>query len=203
VNVGVLNVVGGPRIDRRLGANREGVPPAGLAIATILGLRYPSLIETQAENNVPGIVSLDGMSTLATQVPGHPDFKQPYFNENMPLRDGVPLTVGLAGGTTEVIQSPVTNTVAGAMAIQQVLDNWEWVAQPSNPVAYAPHLRKDPLPGVSAKSVLIQFAKGDPFIPNPDATAFLRAGDLADRATFYRYDLAFPGQDPNHRLVPA
>ena len=28
-------------------------------------------------------------------------------------------------------------------------------------------------------------------MPNPTATAILRAGDLADRATFYRNDLAF------------
>jgi hypothetical protein len=48
-----------------------------------------------------------------------------------------------------------------------------------------------PLPGVPARPVLIQFAKGDQNIPNPTSTALLRAGDLADRATFYRHDLAF------------
>jgi hypothetical protein len=78
------------------------------------------------------------------------------------------------------------------MAIQSFLDNWEWVSQPGNPVAYASYLRKDPLPGVPAKSVLIQFAKGDQAIVNPTTTAFLRAGDLADRATYYRHDLAYP-----------
>src|SRR5262249_51090823 len=41
------------------------------------------------------------------------------------------------------------------------------------------------------------FAKGDPYLVNPTATAFLRAGDLADRATYYRYDLAFPAADTN------
>jgi hypothetical protein len=130
--------------------------------------------------NVPGITKIDGLSATAE-----------YFNENMPLRDGVPFTVGLTDGTTQVIQSPVTNTVAGAMAIQQLLDNWNWVAQPSEPVAWAPYLRKDPLPGVSAKPVIIQFDKGDQNISNPTETAFLRAGDLADRTTYYRYDLAF------------
>jgi len=39
--------------------------------------------------------------------------------------------------------------------------------------------------------VIIQFAKGDQTVPNPTATAILRAGDLADRATFFRNDLAF------------
>lgn len=42
-----------------------------------------------------------------------------------------------------------------------------------------------------AKSVIIQFAKGDQTVPNPTATAIIRAGDLADRATFFRNDLAF------------
>jgi hypothetical protein len=48
---------------------------------------------------------------------------------------------------------------------------------------------------VPAKSVLIQFAKGDQQVTNPRTTAFLRAGDLADRATLYRHDLAF-AEDP-------
>jgi hypothetical protein len=39
--------------------------------------------------------------------------------------------------------------------------------------------------------VIVQFAKGDMTVPNPTATAILRAGDLADRATYYRNDLAF------------
>jgi hypothetical protein len=58
-------------------------------------------------------------------------------------------------------------------------------------MAYAPHLRKSPLAGVAAKAVIYQFAKGDQIVPNPATTALLRAGDLADRATFYRHDVAF------------
>jgi hypothetical protein len=121
----------------------------------------------------------------------------------MPLRDGVPLNVSYADGTAGVITSPVTNTVAGAMAIQEVFDNYEWVVQPGDPVAWAPYLRKDPLPGVPVRPVIIQFAKGDQTDSNPTATALLRAGNLADRATFYRYDLAFPQyqQDPNNPLA--
>ena len=41
------------------------------------------------------------------------------------------------------------------------------------------------------KPVIVQFAKGDQTVPNPTATAILRAGDLADRATYFRNDLAF------------
>ena len=83
------------------------------------------------------------------------------------------------------------NTVPGAMAIQEVLERTEWVSQAGNPVAYAPHLRRAPLHGVPAKSVIFQFAKGDQTVPNPTTTAILRAGGLADRATYFRNDLAF------------
>src|SRR5262245_10700175 len=55
--------------------------------------------------NSPGITSIDG-------IPVGP----PHFNENMPLRN----------------QPPVINTVAGAMEIQAVLENMEWVLQSGN-----------------------------------------------------------------------
>jgi Calx-beta domain/Bacterial virulence factor lipase N-terminal len=171
VRAGVPNVPGGAAIEwNRLGpANRPTM------VGQSLSSRVPSLI------NGPGVTHIDGVQVS----PG------PAFNENMPLRDGTPLTVRLADGTTHIIQSRVINTVAGAMAIQEVFENTEWVSQSGNPVAYAPHLRKAPLAGVPAKSVIIQFAKGDQIVPNPTATALLRAGDLADRTTFFRNDLAF------------
>lgn len=97
------------------------------------------------------------------------------FNENIPLRG----------------QPPVVNNVPGAMAIQQLLDRNEWAQQAGNPVAYAPFIRSNPLPGNSAKPVLIQFARGDQTVPNPTTTAILRAGKLADAAVQYRNDLAY------------
>jgi hypothetical protein len=142
-----------------------------------LASRTPSLL------NSPGVTWIDGVQL--TDPAGN------FFNESMPLRNRVPMTVTLADGTTRIITSPVVDPVPGAMAIQQAFENAEWVMQASNPVAYAPHLRKDPLPGVPAKSVLFQFAKGDQSIPNPTNTAIVRAGDLADRTTFYRHDLAY------------
>jgi hypothetical protein len=68
-------------------------------------------------------------------------------------------------------------------------------------VAYAPHIRKSPLAGIAAKSVIYQFAKGDQIVPNPATTALLRAGDLADRATYYRHDLAF-AENPQLPTIP-
>jgi Calx-beta domain/Bacterial virulence factor lipase N-terminal len=168
VHAGVLNVPGGTALDFTNTTGRRSVEIGGG-----LASRTPSLI------NSPGITSIDGVPVAG-----------PNFNENLPLMDGLPLKVGLADGTSLVIQSPVINTVAGAMAIQEALENREWVHMIGDPVSYAPHLRKDPLVDVPAKSVIIQFAKGDQNVTNPRTTALLRAGDLADRATLYRHDLA-------------
>jgi hypothetical protein len=114
--------------------------------------------------NAPGITVLDG-----TSVP------PPHFNENKPLRN----------------RAAVINTVEGAMQIQGLIENTEWVCQSGDSAAYARYTRQRPLEGVRAKSVILQFAKGDQTSPNPAHTALLRAGNLADRATFYRNDLAF------------
>jgi hypothetical protein len=173
VHAAVFNGGGGSRID----ALRLSIAFRN-TVGALLAARTPSLL------NSPGITSIDGVP-----------YSGPFFNENLPLRDGLPLSVTLADGTTRVIQSPVTNTVSGAMAIQEVLENMEWVSQSANPVAYAPHLRQDPLPGVPAKSVIFQFAKGDQIDPNPMTTAMLRAGGLTDRVTYFRNDLAY-AEDP-------
>lgn len=81
------------------------------------------------------------------------------------------------------------------MKIQELLDWREWVMQSANAVAYAAYLRKSPLPGVSSKRIIIQTGKGDQTLPNPALAAMARAGDLADRITFYRNDLAW-AEDP-------
>ncbi|HEY8554438.1 MAG TPA: hypothetical protein VIL43_07850, partial [Burkholderiales bacterium] len=97
-----------------------------------------------------------------------------YADENLPLRD----------------RPPVINDVAGAAALQRLIDDAEWIGQTGSPVAYAPHLRRAPLPGVMPKSLVFQFAKGDQTVPNPASSAVVRAGDLADRVTYFRNDLA-------------
>jgi hypothetical protein len=99
-----------------------------------------------------------------------------FFNDNSPLRN----------------LAPVINNVPGAIAIQTVEDTSRWLGQAGDAVAWAPFIRKNPLPGDLAKSVIVQFARGDKTVPNPTATALIRSGDLTDRATFYRNDIAFP-----------
>ena len=169
VRAGVLTSAGGTNIREILLS-----PGERSTFGQLLSSRTPSLI------NTPGITSLGGVAV-----------GPPQFNDNFPLRDGVPLRIQLADGTSQDIQSPMISTVAGAMAIQDFVENIEWASESGDPVAYAPHLRKNPLAAVPAKSVVYQVAKGDRTEPNPVATALLRAGDLADRATFYRHDLAF------------
>jgi hypothetical protein len=97
------------------------------------------------------------------------------FPDNTPLRN----------------QAPVINVVPGAMEIQRIADVFNWIAQAGESTAWAPFIRKSPLPGQAAKAVIIQFARGDKSNPNPTTTAIIRAADLADRATFFRNDLAF------------
>jgi len=96
-------------------------------------------------------------------------------NENLPLRD----------------QPAVVNNVPGAIPLQEYTEQSEWASQTGNPVAYAPYIRKSPLRGNPVKSVIYQVAKGDQTVPNPTSTAIIRAGELQDRVTYYRNDIAF------------
>lgn len=168
VQVGVINAAGTDETFHLSQVNRPGFGGS-------LRSRTPSLI------NPPAITSLNGISV-----------DPPRFNENLPLRDGIPITAGLTDGTTAIIQSPVTNAVDGAVEIQELIDRSEWAAQSGDPAAYAPHLRLGPLDGVPAKAVILQVAKGDRVVPNPTSTAIIRAGELADRTTFFWNDLALP-----------
>jgi hypothetical protein len=117
----------------------------------------------------PSLLNASGLTAFE----GFP-VSPPYFNENLPLRN----------------RPPVVNDVAGAIEIQELFDRAEWASETGDAAAYTPYLRRQPLEGMPAKSVLIQIAKGD-HSGNPRQTAIIRAGGLADRTTMYRHDLAF------------
>src|SRR6267378_15275 len=87
------------------------------------------------------------------------------FNENIPLRN----------------QPLVVDTVAGAGAIANLIDQTEWAQQSGNPAAFAPYI---------TRPVIFQFARGDQTVPNPTTSAILRACGCAARATLFRNDLA-------------
>lgn len=169
VRAAVLKAPGDPVAFPRLSpANRR-------VVGAIVGSRQPSLL------NSPGISFFAGLQVTPPS----------FFDENFPLRNGTALPVQLQDGTARTIQSPVTNDVTGAMALEEVMERFEWVSQAGSPVAYAPHIRKAPLRGMPARSVLYVILKGDQTAPNPTATAIVRAGALADWTIYYRHDLAF------------
>lgn len=112
---------------------------------------------------------------LVSRVPSLINGGPSGFTDNIPLRN----------------QPPVTNTVPGTFAVQTFIDEGNWLQQAGDPVAWAAFVRKAPLPGDPAKNVIIQFARGDKTVPNPTATALVRSGDLTDRTSFFRNDLAF------------
>lgn len=151
-------------------------------VLTVAGGSYIEFVRLSPVNRIR--VSL----MLLARVPSLINIGGFAFNENMPLRN----------------QPAVINDVPGAMEIQEYLERAEWIQQPGSPVAYAPHLRKQPLDGMTAKPVLIQFAKGDQNVPNPTNTAIIRAGELTDRTTYFRNDLAFadPVRNPTGAEVP-
>ncbi len=149
----------------RAGAfNSVGTPADNLRLSPMFRSGIGNLLASRMLINSPGLTAIGGVSV-----------GPPYFNENLPLRN----------------QAPVINTVAGAMEIQDVLDHMKWASQSASSLACAPYLRKSPLAGVPAKAVLFQFNIGDQIATNPTTTAVLRAGDLADRATYFRNDLAY------------
>jgi len=147
---------------------RVGVPNVGGGpIAEII--RLSPAFRPLAES----AVLVRGLSNSGPPVPPDPF---PPFSENMPLRN-----------------EPVRlNTDATAIPIQEFFDQLEWGNQRGNPVAYAPYIRKSPLGHNPAKSVIVQFGKGDQTVPNPTQSALVRAGELEDRTTFYRHDLLVP-----------
>lgn len=153
--VGVLASPGG--MNSRLDLLRMR-PAARSQVGAALAARVPSLL------NAPALNELDGVPVLS-----------PFFNENIPLRNG----------------SITMDHVDGAMDIQKYFDEIAWVSASGDGGSYAPHIRKDPLPGMSPKAILINFGKGDESAPNPRTTQLLRAGGYADVATFYRNDLAY------------
>ena len=153
VRAGVLIAPGTPTSELRLTPMFRSSSIGGL-----LASRTPSLI------NSPGLTEIGG-------VPVGP----PYFNENLPFED----------------QLPMTNGVEVAMPIQSFLDTLAWVAQSSTAASWAPHFRESPLIGRKAKPVLLQLGTGDQLSPNPMTSSIVRAGHLEGSTTVFRNDIAF------------
>jgi hypothetical protein len=91
--------------------------------------------------------------------------RPPDYNENYVLRN----------------RPAKVNDVAGAIEIQNVFENVEWLQISGDPLAYAGQLKAP---------VLWQFARGDRTVPNPQTTALLRAAGATQNVQLYRHDLA-------------
>ncbi len=92
-------------------------------------------------------------------------------------------------------------TVPGALAIQSAFETDEWLGMQGDPIAFAPHLKPSPLPGVPVRPVLVQFARADRTMPNPATTNLIRAAGLQSSTWVYRHDLAL-AQAPDLPLDP-
>ncbi|MBL8210424.1 MAG: Ig-like domain-containing protein [Bryobacterales bacterium] len=76
---------------------------------------------------------------------------------------------------------------ATQIEIQNVIENLEWLQSEGDPVGYAPHLKLSPLPGLSPKNILVQFAEGDQTVPNPTSSALVRWSGLKENTWVYRH----------------
>lgn len=156
-------------VDPSVSAAVLNVPVALQAVRGNLSPVFRASRGRWLDERIPSLINPPGLAAIGG-VPVGP----PRYNENLPLRN----------------EPPRVNDVDGAMAIQAAFENIEWAAMSGDAMAYMPHLRKAPLPGVRARPVLIQFAKGDQNVPNPITSMMLRAGELADVTTYYLHDLA-------------
>ncbi len=120
----------------------------------------------------------------------------PTFDYLYPIRDQI----------TETCEDPRrirACSIPGLGDIQRIFEVADWLNIPGAPLAYAPHFKVKPLPGVPVKQTLFQFGFGDLETPNPVQSALVRAAvgpqfpSFAPLpAQYFRFDLAL-GQDPN------
>ena len=71
------------------------------------------------------------------------------------------------------------------------MDRTKQFGQYASPLAFAPLLRRAPLASLQARPFLLQYPRGDQTVTNPITADLIRAGDFADRVSFYRHDLNF------------
>ncbi len=117
------------------------------------------------------------------------------------------LTTGAAFDDGYPLRNQPVRVISNAtqIEIQNVIENLEWMQSEGDPVGYAPHLKLSPLPGMSAKNILVQFAYGDQTVPNPTSSALVRWSGLKENTWMYRHDVVrsrFPlGANPHTYLT--
>jgi dienelactone hydrolase len=153
VRAAVFAATGGPLIDnRRIAPGSQFRGPLGAALAA----RMPSLL-----NSAYGLTDIGGIPVAG-----------PYFNENIPLRD----------------QLPLIDDVPGAEALQTYFDHATWITNNGNPAAFARTVRSSTI-DIAGRPVLYQMFRSDQSESNPLTSELIRAGGLEDRVVLYRHDL--------------
>src|SRR5215831_9588522 len=145
------------------------VPPGTLIGTRRMSTRARSATASLLAGRIPSLINApNGLSSI-----GGVRVDEPFFNENMPVRDAPPLV----------------NDVPGAVAIQRLLDRIEWREQISDAVVFARRLRKSPPAGMVARPTVIFIGRGDQSAPLADSSSIVREGTLEDRTVLYRHDL--------------
>jgi pimeloyl-ACP methyl ester carboxylesterase len=177
-----LDVDGDGTADLDAGHIYYGGQSLGSMYGTIFTALEPAV--RAAALNVGGASTVD----IARWSPSYTGF----IDEVLGLRSPPLLNAGTTFNQDYVLQGqPVlTVTVNGAMAIQDVLENIEWLGIEGDEIAFAPHLQVSPLSGMTARPVLVQFARGDMTVINPANSALIRAGNLMGSTWEYRHDIA-------------
>ena len=165
------------------------MPSFSLAALTVLDLAPPAQIDVGAACGYQQV----GLRLLPA-MPGGVAY--PLMEDEAGLKETLgrrlPPLLNLAGDFREDLplrsDGPVVAPVPGALAIQEYLARVEWLGRRGDPVAYARHLRRSPLPGLDPAQALVQYALGDRVVPNPTTAALVRAGALGDRTVVVRTD---------------
>ncbi|MBV9759127.1 MAG: Ig-like domain-containing protein [Acidobacteriaceae bacterium] len=159
------------RIATMSGAGGSSVDVARLAITgRPLAIEYLSSIS-------PALLNVDA-GIAPPEAYFHDDFNDNYVYRNLP---------------------PVTNSIAGAMAIQAAFEAADWLGMVGDPLSFAPHLQTSPLSGVPQKATLFQYGYGDLEVPNSTESAVIAAANAQSNGWFFRFDKASQ-IDP--RLLP-
>ncbi len=188
-----LDVDGDGTADLDAGHVYYGGQSLGAMYGTIFTALEPAV--RAAALNVGGASTVD----IARWSPAYTSF----IDDVLGLRSPPLLNAGTSFHQDYVLPGqPVhTVTVSGAMAIQDVLENLEWLGIEGDEIAFAPHLQVSPLAGEVARPVLVQFARADMTVINPANSALIRAGNLMGSTWEYRHDIAL-GLAPDLPLNP-
>ena len=144
------------------------------------------------------------LAELARLSPGFSPILSLYFSQRQP-----PLQDPLAPFGDEYplrLRAPLRFDMANSAAIGDVLEIAEWSQMPGDPIAFAPHFKREPLDGVPPKRTMFQIALGDQTVPNPSNSMLIRAADGLSDTSLYRHDRAFAadptiGENPHVFLV--